>query len=63
MIIISLVLYLRIYISWQSGLFLYPYKSFLTDGHRYNDPIRERYEYDINYDKDKFYRPAFWFLK
>jgi len=63
MIIISLFLYIRIFISWQSGLFLYPYKSFLTDGYRYNDPIRERYEYDINYDKDKFYRPALWFLK
>ncbi len=62
-IIISLFLFIRIYISWQSGIFLYPYKSFLTDGYRENDPIRAKYEYDINYDKDKFYRPALWFLK
>ena len=63
MIIISLFLYIRIFISWQSGLHLYPYKTFLTDGYRENDPIRAKYEYDINYDKDKFYRPALWFLK
>ena len=63
MIAISLFLYIRIYISWQSGLHLYPYKTFLTDGHRENDPVRAQYEYDINYDKDKFYRPALWFLE
>jgi len=63
MILISLILYLRIFISWQSGLHLYPYKTFLTNGYRENDPIRAKYEYDINYDKDKFYRPALWFLK
>ena len=63
MILISLFLYIRIFISWQSGLHLYPYKTFLTDGYRENDPIRAKYEYDINYDKDKFYRPALWFLK
>lgn len=63
MILISLFLYIRIFISWQSGLHLYPYKTFLTNGYRENDPIRAKYEYDINYDKDKFYRPALWFLK
>ena len=63
MVIISFVLYIRIYISWQSGIFLYPYKTFLTDGYRENDPIRINYEYDNNYDQDKFYRPALWFLK
>ena len=63
MILISLLLFIRVYISWQSGIFLYPYKTFLTDGYRENDPIRIKYEYDYNYDQDKFYRPVLWFLK
>lgn len=63
MIFISILLFLRIFISWQSSILLYPYKTFLTDGYRENDPIRAKYEYDNNYDEDKFYRPALWFLK
>lgn len=63
LIIICLFLYLRIFTSWQIGLQLYPYKTFLTNGYRVGDPIRNRYEYDFNYEKDKFYRPAFWFLE
>jgi len=63
MIFILLLLYIRIYISWQTTHRLYPYKTFLTDGYRENDPIRTKYEYDNNYDQDKLYRPAFWFLK
>lgn len=52
--IVSFVLFLRILTSW--GVLLYPYKTFLTNGHRENDYIFERYEYDYNYDKDKFYK-------
>nr|WP_279171071.1 EpsG family protein [Prevotella nigrescens] len=52
--IVSFVLFLRILTSW--GVLLYPYKTFFTNGHRENDYIFERYEYDYNYDKDKFYK-------
>ncbi|MDD4533962.1 MAG: EpsG family protein [Prevotella sp.] len=55
-IFIFIVLYLRILNLW--GIQLRPYKSFLTNGVRPNDPIEEQYEYDHAYDKDKFYRPA-----
>lgn len=60
MIVVCLLLYLRIYIAWQIAMFLYPYKTFLTDGYRAGDPIHEEYEYDQRYDEDKFHRPAFW---
>ena len=60
MIVVCLFLYLRIFNSWQMGLQLYPYKTFLTDGYRDGDPIHEKYEYDKRYDEDKFYRPALW---
>jgi len=63
MIAVMLLLYIRVYNSWQNYNNLYPYKTFLTDGHRYPDYSWERYEYDHNYDRDKFYRPAFRFLK
>lgn len=56
MIFISLFLYLRIYNGWQIYMNLYPYKTFLVDGHREGDPVFLQYEYDYNYDKDKFYR-------
>jgi len=36
----------------QNGINAY----FFTNGHRENDYIFERYEYDYNYDKDKFYK-------
>ena len=52
--IVSFILFLRILTSW--GVLLYPYKTFFTNGHRENDYIFERYEYDYNYDKDKFYK-------
>ena len=42
---------------------LYPYKTFLTDGHRQGDNIYDEFEYDTNYYEDKFYRPALWFMK
>lgn len=61
--VVMLVLYMRIYIAWQHYNNLYPYKTFLTDGVRYPDYSWDLYEYDHNYDMDKFYRPAFRFLK
>ena len=61
MIVVCLGLYYRVYSSWQGAMMgLSPYKTFLTDGYREGDPIRERYEYDKRYDGDKFYRPALW---
>lgn len=60
LIIVCLLLNMRIYFSWNSyERSLSPYKTFLTEGIRQNDPIEEKYEYDHNYDYDKFYRRAF----
>ena len=56
LIFISLFLYLRIYIAWQRYMNLYPYKTFLTDGYRKGDPVRDQYEYDFKYEENKFYR-------
>lgn len=53
-VLVSSVLYFRILLVW--GGFLYPYKSFLSNGVRENDAIYEKYEYDHNYASDKFYR-------
>lgn len=63
MIVVMLALYVRVYVSWQNYNNLYPYKTFLSNGHRVPDYSWERYEYDNRYDQDKFYRPAFRFLK
>lgn len=63
MIVVMLALYVRVYNGWQTSNALYPYKTFLTDGHRTPDAIYEKYEYDSDYDYDKFYRPAFRFMK
>lgn len=52
--LISLMLFIRIVFQW--GVMLSPYKTFLTNGVRDNDPIYEKYEYDENYSQDKFYR-------
>lgn len=54
MLIVSLLLYFRIVYSW--GVLLSPYKTFFTDGIREGDYIEEKYEYDNNYDIDKFYK-------
>ncbi len=59
LIVVSLVLYVRLYSSWNSYKMLYPYKTFLTNGYRVDDPIRDSYEYDHNYDYNKFYREPF----
>ena len=57
MVVVSFFLFLRIVNQW--GIMLYPYKTFFTDGFRKGDEIEARYEYDHNYDRDKFYRTVF----
>ena len=54
LLVICALLYVRILFAWN--IYLYPYKSFLTDGHRQGDFIYEKYEYDQGYDNNKFYR-------
>ena len=54
LIAISFALYIRLILSW--GSLLFPYKTFFTNGFREVDYIHREYEYDSNYDKDKFYR-------
>lgn len=56
LISLSLLLYIRVYSSWQLYLNLYPYKTFFTNGYREGDYTWGRYEYDHNYDINKFYR-------
>ncbi len=55
-IVLMLFLYLRIFNAWQRFDNLYPYKTFLTNGHRTPDYTYEWYEYDKRYDEDKFYK-------
>lgn len=63
MICISFGLYFRVLVMWgEPTMCFYPYKSFLTNGHRKGDWVYDANEYDRNYDKDHFYRPAFTFL-
>lgn len=54
LITVCFFLFFRILVAW--GIQLYPYKTFFTNGHREGDFIYEMYEYDKNYDKDKFYK-------
>lgn len=54
MLFVSLFLYYRILFAW--GVLLSPYKTFFTNGVREGDYIEEKYEYDHNYDLDKFYK-------
>jgi hypothetical protein len=56
MMFVSLFLYVRIYVSWQHYLNLYPYKTFFTNGYRDGDYSWENYEYDHNYDIKKLYK-------
>lgn len=51
---VSLFLFLRITIEWS--FYMCPYKTFLTPGHTAEEWIYEKYEYDLKYDMDKFYR-------
>lgn len=53
-LIVTFFLYFRIVSGW--GILLYPYKTFFTNGSRKGDFIHDNYEYDLFYDKDKFYR-------
>ena len=52
--IVCFILFFRIVFYW--GILLSPYKTFFTNGHREGDYIFLKYEYDLNYDKNKFYR-------
>lgn len=54
LILLSFILYMRILMAW--GMFLYPYKTFFTDGVRKGDKIYNQFEYDHHYAADKFYR-------
>ena len=56
LIFVSLFLYVRIYNSWQVYLNLYTYKTFFSNGYIEGDYSWQHYEYDHNYDVDKFYR-------
>jgi hypothetical protein len=54
LIIMTTLLFLRVLISWNDRV--YPYKTFFTDGFREGDQIHDVYEYDNNYDVNKFYK-------
>jgi hypothetical protein len=54
LIVMFFVLFMRILILW--GMQISPYKSFFSNGHRQGDYIYEGYEYDRQYDVDKFYK-------
>ena len=51
---VVLFLYVRIVSAW--GVLLSPYKTFFTNGVREGDFIHEKFEYDADYENDKFYR-------
>ncbi len=53
-ILMMFCLYLRILLAWS--FMLSPYKTFLTDGVRPGDFIHERFEYNNEYDVNKFCR-------
>lgn len=57
-LVMFFVLYMRILTLWGNNgyLILYPYKTFFTDGYRAGDRTHEIYEYDFQYDADKFYK-------
>lgn len=59
MIVLCLFLNMRIFISWQHGYLLYPYKTFLTNGYRDEDKVNKKFEYDEQYAVNKFYRAPF----
>lgn len=54
LIIMFCVLFLRILTLW--GGLINPYKSFFSEGYRDGDKIHAIYEYDSQYDYDKFYK-------
>lgn len=57
--ILSFGLFCRILTGWGSVGILYPYKTFLTNGHTGSEEVYQRYEYDENYDYDKLYNLTF----
>lgn len=61
MFVVSFLLFFRILNAWAFNLC--PYKTFLTPGHTADEWIYQDFEYDSHYDKDKFYRPALWFME
>lgn len=58
MMVVSLLLYVRVYMAWQTPPLtnLYPYKTFLSNGVRDNDYSWANWEYDHMYDVNKLYR-------
>lgn len=57
-LVVFSLLFIRISIAWES--LNVPYTTFLTNGMPAGDgKIFNKYEYDLNYVDDKFYRPAF----
>ena len=57
-LVVFSLLFIRISIAWKS--LDVPYTTFLTNGTPAGDgKIFNKYEYDLNYVDDKFYRPAF----
>ena len=57
LVVFSCFLYLRILLfSWGPLGTLYPYKSFFTNGVRKGDWVHDKWEYDLDYDIDKFHR-------
>ena len=57
-ILLCFALFFRITNEWAFNLT--PYKTFLSNGYPCGERyIYEKYEYDGNYTKDKFYRPVF----
>ena len=53
MITVSFALFFRILVAW--GMLLSPYKTCFTPGHREGDECYMHYEYNHQYDIDKFY--------
>lgn len=54
LVVMFFILFIRIALAW--GSLLSPYKTFFTKGHRAGDEIYKEYEYDRQYDVDKFYK-------
>lgn len=54
LVVMCFALFFRILTSW--GMQISPYKSFFTNSHRQGDYIYEGYEYDTQYDRNKFYK-------
>ena len=58
LVVMFFVLFFRILTLWGNNGYqiLYPYKSFFTNGVREVDRTHNEYEYDRQYDVDKFYK-------